>query len=161
MQTQVFASNPLLRRYWYAVARSGDVAPGSLFRSSSGATMSRSWWQNAASSSPMRQCATGAGSSGKRTRINDGIAVPDLGTSGTLLKSSAAFVVRGTISGGRSIKMAMCSVSWCNGGETRPRRRSSFAFSRLMAPSSRTSARGATGSRPLRTVLPDDCRKRH
>jgi phenylpropionate dioxygenase-like ring-hydroxylating dioxygenase large terminal subunit len=30
MQTQVFASNPVLRGYWYAVARSGDVAPGPL-----------------------------------------------------------------------------------------------------------------------------------
>jgi phenylpropionate dioxygenase-like ring-hydroxylating dioxygenase large terminal subunit len=30
MQTQVFASNPVLRGYWYAVAQSGDVAPGPL-----------------------------------------------------------------------------------------------------------------------------------
>jgi phenylpropionate dioxygenase-like ring-hydroxylating dioxygenase large terminal subunit len=30
MQTEVFARNPVLRGYWYAVAPSSDVAPGSL-----------------------------------------------------------------------------------------------------------------------------------
>jgi phenylpropionate dioxygenase-like ring-hydroxylating dioxygenase large terminal subunit len=30
MQTQVFARNPILRGYWYAVAQSSDVAPGPL-----------------------------------------------------------------------------------------------------------------------------------
>jgi phenylpropionate dioxygenase-like ring-hydroxylating dioxygenase large terminal subunit len=30
MQTEVFARNPALRGYWYAVAQSSDVAPGPL-----------------------------------------------------------------------------------------------------------------------------------
>jgi phenylpropionate dioxygenase-like ring-hydroxylating dioxygenase large terminal subunit len=30
MQTNVFASNPVLHGYWYAVAQSSDVAPGPL-----------------------------------------------------------------------------------------------------------------------------------
>lgn len=30
MQTEVFAGNPVLRGYWYAVARSSDIAPGPL-----------------------------------------------------------------------------------------------------------------------------------
>ena len=30
MQTGVFARNPILRQYWYAVAQSSDVAPGPL-----------------------------------------------------------------------------------------------------------------------------------
>jgi phenylpropionate dioxygenase-like ring-hydroxylating dioxygenase large terminal subunit len=30
MQTEVFARNPVLQGYWYAVAQSSDVAPGSL-----------------------------------------------------------------------------------------------------------------------------------
>jgi hypothetical protein len=32
MQTEVFVRNPVLRGYWYAVAPSSDVAPGSLVR---------------------------------------------------------------------------------------------------------------------------------
>jgi hypothetical protein len=72
---------------------------------------------------------SGAGSSGKRMPINCGAGVPNELIRGIWMRSFSRFVVSGMTSGGRSIRTAMSSISWCNAGGTRRRRRNFSASS--------------------------------